>query len=82
MSVRSSLYREMNRSARRTYKTVVGTVRSLGLESHGGVVGTTSVVVLVVGTGTVPRQSDQDRSEGSICTSSAFYSSAAHVVSS
>lgn len=47
-------------------ETVVGAVLGFGLESHSGVVGTTGAVLLVVGSGRVPGESDQDGAVGSI----------------
>lgn len=37
------------------------------LESHGGIVGTTSVLILIVRSRRVPSKSNQNWSEGSIC---------------
>lgn len=47
-------------------QTGVGTVRSLGSESHGGAVATTRASLLVVGTARVPRKSNKDRAIAAI----------------
>lgn len=49
-----------------THQTVVSAVCRLWLESHSGVVGSTGVVLFVVGTRSVPSQSDQNWGEGSV----------------
>jgi hypothetical protein len=43
---------------KRAHQTVVRAVRSLGLESHRGVVGASRVVFLVKGAGAVPRKTN------------------------
>ena len=48
------------------HKTVVSSVAGLGLEPHGSVVGTSSVVSGVVGSGRVPGETDEDRSQRAI----------------
>jgi hypothetical protein len=51
----------------RTYETVVSSVGRLWLEPHGSVVGTTRVVGLVVSTGCVPCETNEDGGEGAVC---------------
>lgn len=50
-----------------TYETVVRAVFGLWGESHCRVIGATGVVGCIVRAGSVPSETDQDRSEGSVC---------------
>ena len=53
------------------HKTVVGAVGGLGLEPHGSVVGTSSVVGGVVSSGRVPSETDKDGGQRAICCTGA-----------
>lgn len=69
--VRTETSRHYTENRWAAHKTVVGAVGGLGLEPHGSVVGTSSVVGGVVSSGRVPSETDKDGGQRAICCTGA-----------
>lgn len=50
-----------------THQTVIRTMRRLWLESHRSIIGTTSIILLIISSRSMPSQTDQNRRKRSIC---------------